>query len=237
MAMKYRRILLKLSGEFLGDQLGAGYAPEAVRSLARQVTKLLHAGVQLALVVGGGNLFRGATMAEAGMDRATGDYVGMLATVMNALVLCDTLRQLSVDARVLSAVDVGGIAERYARDRALAMLEEGKLVLFAGGTGNPFFTTDSAACLRALEINAELVAKATKVDGIYSADPRLHPDAVRYERLSYDEFLQQGLDVLDMTAICLCRVRGLPIRVFAYEQEDALMQIAQGKPVGTLVTA
>ena len=235
--MKYRRIVLKLSGEFLGDRLGAGYAPAAVRELARQVAELLHLGVQIALVVGGGNLFRGSVMAEAGMDRATGDQVGMLATVMNALVLSDTLRRAGVDARVLSAIDVGGLAERYVRDRALSLLDDGKLVLFAGGTGNPFFTTDSAACLRALEIGAELVAKATKVDGIYSADPRVHADAVRYERLSYDEFIRQGLDVLDMTAICLCRVRGLPIRVFAYEQENALMQIVQGQSVGTLVTA
>ena len=235
--MKYNRVLIKLSGEFLGDRLGTGYAPAAVRELARQVAKLLGLGVQLALVVGGGNLFRGSVMAKAGMDRATGDQVGMLATVMNALVLRDTLRQAGIDARVLSAIDVGCIAERYVRDRALHLLEDGKLLLLAGGTGNPFFTTDSAACLRALEIGAELVAKATKVDGIYSADPRLHSDAVRYERLSYDEFLRQGLDVLDMTAICLCRVRGLPIRVFAYDQEDALTRIVQGQPIGTLVSA
>jgi uridylate kinase len=232
---KYRRILLKLSGEELVGNADFGLDPEVLDRTAGEVAQLVAIGVQVGLVTGGGNLFRGAALAAAGMDRVTGDYMGMLATVMNALALRDALERCGVSARVMSALAMPGVVEHYERRQAIGYLAAGEVVLFAAGTGNPFFTTDSAACLRAIEMDADVVLKATKVDGVYSADPVQDPQARLYRRLTYDEVLDRKLGVMDLTAICLCRDNRMPVRVFRMSNPGALSRIALGGSDGTLI--
>lgn len=231
----YRRILLKLSGEALlgGGQFGID--PKIMGRLAEEVKGLAEAGVQVALVLGGGNIFRGEGLAGAGMDRVTGDHMGMLATVMNALAMQDALERMDVSTRVMSALRINQVCEDYIRRRALRHLEKGRVVLFAAGTGNPFFTTDSAASLRAVEIGAELLIKATKVDGVYSADPMKDDKAIFYPRLTYDQALRENLRVMDTTAIVLCRDNHIPIRVMNIHQSGALMRLVEGETIGSLV--
>lgn len=232
----YRRILLKLSGEALMGETDYGIDPAVIRRMAEEVRDVRDLGVQIGVVIGGGNIFRGAGLADAGMDRVTADHMGMLATVMNALALQDALEHLGVFARVMSALRVNQVCEDYIRRRAIRHLEKGRVVLFAAGTGNPFFTTDTAASLRAIEVSAELILKATKVDGVYSADPVKDPSARRYDHLNYDEVLDRRLMVMDTTAIVLCRDHNLPLRVFDIKQEGALMRIVTGdQTVGTIV--
>jgi uridylate kinase len=233
---KYKRILLKLSGEALGRD-GVGIDPKILDRMALEIGQLVGIGVQVGLVVGGGNIFRGAALQAAGLDRVTGDHMGMLATVMNALAMRDALERSRIASRVMSAIPMSGVVDHYDRRKAVRALERGEVVIFAGGTGNPFFTTDSAACLRGIEVNAELVLKATKVDGIYTADPMRDPGAVKYDSLSFDEALDQKLGVMDLTAICLCRDHSLPLRVFAMEKQGALLNIVMGANEGTLVHA
>lgn len=232
----YNRILLKLSGEaLLGDE-AYGVDPAVVRRLASEIQDVANAGVAVAVVVGGGNIFRGAGLADAGMDRVTGDHMGMLATVINALALQDALERIGLFARVMSAIRINQVCEDYIRRRAVRHLEKGRVVIFASGTGNPFFTTDSAASLRAIEIGAELMLKATKVDGVYSADPIKDPAATRYRHLTYDAVLDQRLGVMDLTAIVMCRDNSLPLRVFNMNRAGDLMRIVMGdRDVGTLV--
>ncbi len=231
----FQRILLKLSGEALMGDGEFGISPDVMNRVAAEVRELVQMGVQVGLVVGGGNLFRGAGLADAGMDRVTGDHMGMLATIMNALAMQDALEHQGVFTRVMSAIKINQICEDYIRRRAIRHLEKGRVVIFAAGTGNPFFTTDSAASLRAIEIGAQLLLKATKVDGVYSADPMKHPDAVRYERMTYDEVLERKLMVMDVTAIVLCRDHHMPLRVFDMNKPGALRCIVMGEDEGTLV--
>lgn len=231
----YRRILLKLSGEALGGAGGTGIAPEVLDRLTQEVGALVASGTQVALVLGGGNIFRGAGLQAAGMDRVTGDQIGMLATVINALAMADALKRAGTPAVVLSAIALRGVADPFDRNHAISHLEAGHVVLCSAGTGNPLFTTDSAACLRAIEIGAELVVKATKVDGVYSADPMVYPDATRFARLTFDEVLDRRLGVMDLTAICLARDHGLPLRVCSIEESGALGRLARGEEVGTLI--
>ena len=231
----YRRILLKLSGEALMGSGQFGIDPEVMARLAAEVKELRDAGVQVALVVGGGNIFRGAGLAGAGMDRVTGDHMGMLATVMNALAMQDALERIGASTRVMSALRINQVCEDFIRRRAVRHLEIGHIVLFAAGTGNPFFTTDSAASLRAVEIGAELLIKATQVDGVYSADPKKDPGAVFYPRLSHDQALRENLKVMDTTAIVLCRDNRIPIRVMNIHQPGALMRLVEGEAIGSLV--
>ena len=212
-----------------------GIDPGIMGRLAEEVKGLADTGIQLALVIGGGNIFRGEGLAGAGMDRVTGDQMGMLATVMNALAMQDALERIQVPARVMSALRIAGVCEDFIRRRALGHLEQGRVVIFAAGTGNPFFTTDSAASLRAVEIGAELLIKATKVDGVYSADPMKYPGAVFYPRLTYDQALRENLKVMDTTAIVLCRDNHLPIRVMNIHHSGALMRLIQGEAIGSLV--
>lgn len=233
--LAYRRVLLKLSGEALMGDAGFGIDPAVLSRLADDVCELAAAGAQLGLVIGGGNIFRGAGLAAAGMDRVTGDQLGMLATVMNALAMRDALESRGVPARVLSALRMDQVCETYTTDAARRHLAAGRVALFAAGTGNPFFTTDSAASLRAIEIGADLLVKATKVDGIYSADPVKHPDALFYPRLSYDRAVRENLGVMDLTAILLCRDHGLPMRVMNIHARGALLRVLRGEDVGTLV--
>jgi uridylate kinase len=231
----YRRILLKLSGEaLLGDQ-DYGIDPSVVARLAGEVRELVATGLQVALVIGGGNIFRGAGLAQAGMDRVSADHMGMLATVMNALAMQDTLERLGVPTRVMSALRINQVCEDYIRRRAIRHLEKGRVTIFAAGTGSPFFTTDSAASLRAIEIGADLLVKATKVDGVYSADPVKDPQAVFYRRLTYSQALREDLRVMDATAIVLCRDNGLPLRVLNINVPGALMRLISGEDVGSLV--
>lgn len=236
-APAYRRILLKLSGEALMGAGDHGIDPDVLERLAGDVRNLIASGVQVALVIGGGNIFRGAGLAARGMDRVTGDQIGMLATVMNALAMQDTLERMSVPARVLSALRIDQVCEDYSRRRALRHLEHGRAVLCAAGTGNPFFTTDSAASLRAIEIGADLLIKATKVDGVYSADPVKDPGATFYPRLSYDQALREGLGVMDATAIVLCRDHAMPLRVMNINEPNALPRLMAGEDVGSLVVS
>ena len=231
----YRRVLLKLSGEALMGRGEYGISADVVERLAGEIRELVEARVQVALVVGGGNIFRGIGLAGRGMDRVTGDQMGMLATVINALALQDAVEHAGLNARVMSAVRINQVCEDYIRRRAIRHLEKGRVVIFAAGTGNPFFTTDSAASLRAIEINADLMLKATKVDGIYSADPFTDTSATRYTHLTYDEVIDQRLGVMDTTAIVLCRDNGMPLRVFDINKPGDLMDIAMGGDVGTLV--
>ena len=232
---KYKRILLKLSGEALTGSEGYGIDPKILDRMALEVGQLIGIGVQVGLVIGGGNLFRGAALHAAGMDRVTGDHMGMLATVMNALAMRDALERCNIPSSIMSAIPMSGIADHYDRRKAIRLLGQGDVVIFAAGTGNPFFTTDSSACLRAIEVEAELVLKATKVDGVYTADPVKNPDAVRFERLSYDEVLDRKLGVMDLTAICLCRDHHMPVRVFAMDKAGALLGIVMGGNEGTLI--
>lgn len=233
----YRRILLKLSGEALQGVGGSGVDPDTLERFASDVRDLAAAGVQLGLVIGGGNLFRGAGLAARGMDRVTGDHMGMLATVMNALAMQDALGRLGTPARVLSALRIEQVCEPYTRDAALRHLERGRVVILAAGTGNPFFTTDSAASLRAIEVRADLLIKATKVDGVYSADPLKDPGAIFYPRISYDQALREGLQVMDATAILLCRDHGLPLRVMNINEPGALLRLIRGEDLGSLVAS
>ena len=233
---RYRRILVKLSGEALMGDLDYGIDPVFLKRLAGEIRAMREYGAEVALVVGGGNLFRGAGLARAGMDRVTGDQMGMLATVMNALALQDALESIGVFVRVMSAIRINEVCEDYIRRRAVRHLEKGRVTIFAAGTGNPFFTTDSAASLRAIEIEADLLVKATKVDGVYDADPVTNPAARRYDRLTYDQVLDQRLGVMDQTAIVLCRDHRLPLRVVDLNEPGALVRIARGEHVGTLVT-
>ncbi|NCA69519.1 MAG: UMP kinase [Sphingobacteriia bacterium] len=236
-APAYRRILLKLSGEALSGAGSAGIDPEILEQYAGDVRDLNQLGVQVALVIGGGNLFRGAGLAARGMDRVTADQMGMLATVMNALAMQDALARLGVDARVMSALRIAQICEGFDRHAAVRGLDQGQVMVLAAGTGNPFFTTDSAASLRAIEVGAELLVKATKVDGIYSADPLRDPAAVFYARLTYERALAEGLQVMDTTAIVLCRDHGMPLRVININQPGSLLRLARGEEVGSLVTS
>jgi uridylate kinase len=234
----YKRILLKLSGEALMGDADYGIAPVVMERVASEIRDIANAGIQVALVVGGGNIFRGEGLARAGMDRVTGDHMGMLATVINSLALQDAVERTGLTARVMSAIRINEVCEDYIRRRAIRHLEKGRVVIFASGTGNPFFTTDSAASLRAIEIGADLMLKATKVDGIYDADPVKNPSAKRYSQLTYDQVLDQRLNVMDLTAIVLCRDNQLPLRVFDMNRAGDLMRIVMGaQDVGTLVTA
>lgn len=232
---KYKRILLKLSGEALMGSGNFGIDPKVLDRMALEIGQLVGIGMQIGLVIGGGNLFRGAALQKAGLDRVTGDHMGMLATVMNGLAMRDALERANIVSRVMSAIPMSGVVDHYDRRKAIRALERGEVVIFSAGTGNPFFTTDSAACLRGIEVNAELVLKATKVDGVYSADPMLDPDATLYEELSYDEVLDKKLGVMDLTAICLCRDHDMPLRVFAMEKPGALVNIVNGGQEGTLI--
>jgi uridylate kinase len=233
---KYNRILLKVSGEALGGQSGIGISPEAVQDMAQQIREVRDLGVQVVLVVGGGNIFRGLSGSERGIERATGDYMGMLATVINALALQDALEKLGVATRVQSAITMAQVAETFIRRRAVRHLEKGRVVIFGGGTGNPYFSTDTAAALRANEIGAEVVLKATKVDGIYDSDPKKNLKATRYEQVSYSEALQKQLKVMDSTAFSLCMDNKMPIIVFDFFRPHNLKRVVMGEKVGTLVT-
>jgi len=232
---KYKRILLKLSGEELVGEENFGIDPKVLDRMALEIGQLIGIGVQVGLVIGGGNLFRGAALSAAGMERVTGDHMGMLATVMNGLAMRDALDRNNISARVMSAIPMSGIVEHYDRRRALNYLAAGEVVIFAAGTGNPFFTTDSAACLRGIEIDAELVLKATRVDGVYSSDPLKNPTATLFPRLTYDEVLEKKLAVMDLTAICLCREHNMPVRVFRMSKPGALLSIVVGGQEGTLI--
>jgi len=232
---KYKRILLKLSGEELMGDEGFGIDPKVLDKMALEIGQLVGIGVQVGLVIGGGNLFRGASLSAAGLDRVTGDHMGMLATVMNALAMRDALERSNISTRVMSAIPMSGVVDHYDRRKAIRFLEAGEVVIFAAGTGNPFFTTDSAACLRGIEVEAELVLKATKVDGVYTADPMKDPSATKYDELTYDEVLDKKLGVMDLTAICLCREHDMPVRVFRMDQAGALVSIVHGGTEGTLI--
>jgi len=233
--IKYKRILLKLSGEALLGEADYGVDPKVLNRLAREIIEVQRAGVQIGVVIGGGNIFRGEGLAAAGMDRVTGDHMGMLATVMNALAMQDALEKLGSSVRVMSAIKINQVCEDYIRRRAVRHLEKGRIAIFAAGTGNPFFTTDSAAALRAIEVGAGLLLKATKVDGVYSADPKKDQNATRYERLSYEEVIQRNLQVMDTSAIALCRDHRMPLRIYDMSRGGDLMRIMRGEQVGTLV--
>jgi len=233
---KYRRILLKLSGEALGGESGVGIRPEAVQDMAEQIREVRDLGVQVVLVVGGGNIFRGQRGSERGIERATGDYMGMLATVINALALQDALEKLGVATRVQSAITMAQVAETFIRRRAVRHLEKGRVVIFGGGTGNPYFSTDTAAALRANEIGAEVILKATKVDGIYDSDPKKNRKAKRYSQITYLDALRQQLKVMDSTAFSLCMDNKMPIIVFDLFRPHNLKRVVMGEKVGTLVT-
>ncbi|HWP63455.1 MAG TPA: UMP kinase [Candidatus Binatia bacterium] len=234
-ALRYRRILLKLSGEALLGSRQYGVDPEFCAFIARQIAEVHRLGVEVGIVVGGGNIFRGLAAAARGMDRATGDYIGMLATVMNGLALQDALERVGVPTRVMSAIAMNEVAEPYIRRRAVRHLEKGRVVIFVAGTGNPYFTTDTAAALRAVEIGAEVLLKATKVDGVYDADPVTHPEARRYSHLDYADLLRDQLKVLDAAAVSLCMENGLPIVVFDLNAPDNIRRVALGEPVGTRI--
>jgi uridylate kinase len=235
MTQAYKRVLLKLSGEALMGDDAYGINQVVIGRIVSEIGEVNRLGVQIALVIGGGNIFRGVALGAAGMDRATADYMGMMATVMNALALQDAFQKAGIEARVQSALKLEQVVEPYIRPKALRYLEEGKIVIFAAGTGNPFFTTDTAAALRGSEIGAQIVLKATKVDGIYTADPKKDPTATRYEKLSFDEAIARNLQVMDATAFALCRESKLPIRVFSILKEGALKRAVLGGEEGTLV--
>jgi uridylate kinase len=236
-APRYKRILLKLSGEALMGDSAYGIHRETVEGIVAEIGAVARAGVEIGIVIGGGNIFRGLAPAAAGMDRATADYMGMLATVMNALALQDAMRRAGLPSRVQSALNIEQVVEPYIRGKAIRYLEEGKVVIFAAGTGNPFFTTDTAAALRASEVGAEIVLKATKVDGVYTSDPKTDRDARRYSRLSFDEAIQKNLRVMDATALALCRDQKLPVNVFSIFRKGALARVVAGEDEGTLVHA
>jgi uridylate kinase len=231
----YKRILIKLSGEALMGDDAYGINRATIDDIVAQIKAVVDLGVEVAVVIGGGNIFRGVAPAAAGMDRATADYMGMLATVMNAMALQDAMRSIGIKARVQSALKLEQVAEPYIRGKAIRYLEEGRVVIFGAGTGNPFFTTDTAAALRGMEIDAEIVLKATKVDGIYTADPKTNPDATRYETVTFDEAINKNLKVMDATALTLCRDQNLPICVFSIFKPGALMRVVMGENEGTRV--
>lgn len=235
MGNTYQRVLLKLSGEALMGDLSYGIDPAVVDAICEEIKDVVDAGVEVAVVVGGGNIFRGIKGAAAGMDRATADYIGMIATVMNAMTLQDSLERKSVQTRVLTAIEMQEVAEPYIRRRAIRHLEKDRVVIFGAGSGNPFFTTDTTAALRAAEISAEVVFKATKVDGIYDADPKLHPDARKFQTLTYSYALEKDLRVMDGTAIALCKDNNIPIMVFNLAVEGNIRRALMGEPIGTLV--
>ena len=232
---KYQRVLLKLSGEAITGDEAFGIDPKVLDRMALEIGQLVGIGVQVGLVLGGGNLFRGAALNAAGMDRVTGDHMGMLATVMNALAMRDALERSNIATRVMSAIPMSGVVEHYDRRNAMRYLSSGDVVIFSAGTGNPFFTTDSAACLRGIEINADAVLKATKVDGVYTDDPMTNPDAKKYDRLTYDEVIEKQLGVMDLTAICLARDHNMPLRVFNMKKSGALATVVVGGDEGTLI--
>jgi uridylate kinase len=232
---KYRRILLKLSGEVMAGQGSFGVDPARVKALAEEVAEVARAGVQIGLVVGGGNFFRGVAAAAQHMDRVTADHMGMLATVINALALQDSLEKQGMPTRVMTAITMNEVAEPYIRRRAIRHLEKGRIVIFAGGTSNPYFSTDTAATLRGLEIHAEIVAKATRVDGVYDKDPLTHAGAVRFAEISYSEVLSKNLKVMDTSAVAMCRDNRLPIVVFDLNVRGNIMRMTMGEPIGTLI--
>jgi len=232
---KYKRILLKLSGEALMGEDAYGINRQTIDAIVGEIAAVARLSVEIGVVIGGGNIFRGVALGAAGMDRATADYMGMLATVMNALALQDAMRRAGLDCRVQSALNIEQVVEPYIRGKAIRYLEEGKIVVFAAGTGNPFFTTDTAAALRASEVGAEIVLKGTKVDGVYTADPRKDPSAKRYDRLTFDEAIQRNLKVMDATALTLCRDQKLPVNVFSIFKKNALLRVVTGGNEGTLV--
>ena len=233
---KYQRILLKLSGEALG-LAGVGIDPKVLDRTALEIGQLVGIGIQVGLVIGGGNLFRGAALSAAGLDRVTGDHMGMLATVMNALAMRDALERANIQTVVMSSIPMSGVVEHYDRRLAIRHLQEGDVVIFSAGTGNPFFTTDSAACLRGIEIEADIVLKATKVDGVYSDDPVTNPSATRFDAITYSKVLDDQLGVMDLTAICLARDHNMPLRVFKLDKQDALLNAVVSDNEGTLVTS
>ncbi len=232
----YKRILLKLSGEALMGDLGFGIDPKVLDQMALEIGQLIGIGVQVGLVIGGGNIYRGAALSEAGLDRVAGDHMGMLATVMNGLAMRDALERANIPSRVMSAIPMSGVVDHYDRRLAIRALNDGDVVIFSAGTGNPFFTTDSAACLRGIEIGADITLKATKVDGVYDSDPVKNKDAKKFDSLTFDEVLSLKLGVMDLTAMCLCRDHDMPIRVFEMEKAGALLNIVMGGDEGTLVT-
>ena len=231
----YKRVLLKLSGEALGGEQGYGIDPNTITTIAREVKQVVELGVQLSIVIGGGNIFRGLAASSKGMDRASADYMGMLATMINSLAMQDALEKAGVDTRVQSAIAMAEVAEPYIRRRAIRHLEKGRVVIFGAGTGNPYFTTDTAASLRAMEIGADVILKGTKVDGVYSADPNKDPSATKFEKLSYLEVLRKGLQVMDATAISLCMDNSLPIIVFDVTTDGNVVRVVCGDRIGTLV--
>ena len=234
-SLKYQRILLKLSGEALMGNAAFGIDPLVLDRMANDIARLVSMGVEIGVVIGGGNLFRGKALSEAGLGRVTGDHMGMLATVMNALAMRDALERIDLPARIMSAIPMLGVVDPYHRRKAITHLKSKHVVLFAAGTGNPFFTTDTAACLRAIEVGAEVVLKATKVDGVYSDDPVKNPNAEKFDFLTYFDVLNKDLGVMDHTAICLCRDHQMPLKVFDMGQDNALVDIVQGKQIGTTV--
>jgi uridylate kinase len=235
--MKYKRILLKLSGESLMGEKQFGIDNVRLTEYAREIKTLVDTGVQVAIVIGGGNIFRGVQAEEGGMERTQGDYMGMLATVINSMALQSSLEQEGVDTRLQSAIELKQIAEPFIRRRAIRHLEKGRVVIFGGGTGSPFFTTDSAAALRAVEIEADVILKGTRVDGIYTEDPEKNPDATRYDEISFREVFERGIKVMDMTAFTLCNENGVPIVVFDMNKSGNLLRVAKGEAIGTVVTS
>ena len=233
--LKYRRVLLKLSGEALMGDEAYGIDPKVIDRLAAEISELNTKGAEVAIVIGGGNIFRGTGLAARGIDRATADHMGMLATIMNSLAMQDALERIEIHARVMSALKINQVCEDYIRRRAVRHLEKGRVVILAAGTGNPFFTTDSAASLRAIEISAELLIKATKVDGVYSSDPVKNNDATRYEILNYDDVIERKLGVMDTTAVVLCRENKIPLRILDMTKSGVLLRIAMGEKEGTLI--
>lgn len=233
--IRYRRILLKLSGEALAGDQGYGIAPDVINGIAAEIKEVVGLGVEVALVIGGGNIFRGLAASSKGMDRASADYMGMLATVMNSLAMQDALEKLDVDTRVQSAIDMQQVAEPYIRRRAVRHLEKGRVVIFSAGTGNPYFTTDTAASLRAMEIGAEVILKATKVDGVYTADPEKDADAIKLDSLTYLDVLQKGLQVMDATATSLCMDNNLPMIIFDLTRTGNIKKVVLGDQIGTIV--
>jgi len=232
---KFKRILLKLSGEALMGEEDYGIDPKVINRIAAEIHQIRELGVEIGIVIGGGNIFRGAGLAKAGIDRVTGDHMGMLATVMNSLALQNAIEKQGSKVRVMSAIQIHEVCEDYIRRKAIRHLEKGNIAVFAAGIGNPFFTTDSAASLRAIEINAELVIKATKVDGVYSSDPELNADAVKFDELTYDNVIEKKLAVMDTAAVVLCRDQNMPIRIFNMLKPGALLKIVQGEDIGTIV--
>jgi uridylate kinase len=237
MSARYGRVLLKLSGEALMGEQQFGIDPDVASQIAKEIAEIQSLGIQTAIVIGGGNLFRGLAASARGMDRATADYMGMLATVINGLALQDALEHAGVATRVVTAIEMRAVAEPFIRRRAIRHMEKGRVVVFAAGTGNPYFTTDTAAALRAMEMKADVILKGTKVDGIYTADPMIHSDAIKYDSISYIKVLEQGLKVMDATAISLCMDNKLPIVVFNLRTAGNLRRVITGEPVGTTVTA